>query len=196
MADTTIERLVAQEDGFSRIGNLPGRPDLGLYAGVNSWYRDQIIDKSHQSNILRHTPKDAGSRFTDREAFDTWYEKRRRLFVLANGSGDLGGIIWYGSEEPPAYMASEANHTFAIRLYEGFTGQGLSRPFMKTTLESYMRSMGREALDEFGGIWLETCDDNDAALALYPKFGFEVIAKEEERVAMVLAPDTVKAILA
>ena len=195
MSDTPeiIKPLVP--GGFSRLGELPGRQHLALYTGANSWYRDQIIAKSHEPHILKHTPKDAESRFTDIVAFDKWYAKGRKLFMLANGSGELGGIVWYGKEKAPDYLKTEANHTFAIRLYEGFMGQGLGKPFMKTTLDSYMRGLTQQDLNEFGGIWLETCDDNDAAMALYPKFGFEIMANDKERVGMVLSPESIREIL-
>jgi GNAT superfamily N-acetyltransferase len=117
--------------------------------------------------------------------------------MLANNRGDLGGVVWYGREEPPDYLsdATAANHTFAIRLYEGYHGKGLGRPFMKTTLESYINGLTALERSDVGGIWLETCDDNEAALALYEKFGFEVVGNDKERVGMVLSPESIREIL-
>jgi len=197
MTDNAIERFGRRESGFSRIGDITDRSDLSMYAGINSWYRDQLISKSNEPHILRHTPKDAESRFTDAGAFEIWYEKGRKLFLLASGSGDLGGIVWFGQEEPPEYLAgtTAANHTFAIRLYEGYHGQGLGKPFMRSALACYMNGLGRQELEGFGGIWLETCDDNDAAMALYPKFGFEIVGNDKERVGMVLSPESIREIL-
>jgi ribosomal protein S18 acetylase RimI-like enzyme len=195
MIDNPIEVVRSKESDFSRLGDFPGHSDLSIYTGVNAWYRDQVISKSHEPHILKHTPKDAESRFTNTAAFEEWYEKGRKLFLLANSSGHLGGIAWYGKETAPDYLGTGANHTFAIRLYEGFTGRGLGKPFMRATLHNYMGGLGREDIEQFGGIWLETCDDNDAAMALYPKFGFEIVGNDKERVGMVLSPESIREIL-
>lgn len=153
----------------------------------------QLINKSRQPNILRFTPNDAAKRFGDQAMLNNWLAKGREIHWLLGADDDLAGIIWYGKLPFPLQPDSEETpeYTFAIRLYDGYTGHRLSVPFMEQSLGIYARSK-QEAGEPLTGLWLETDIDNPAALAAYTKFGYREVGRDDERVTMVLDGDKLR----
>ncbi|MGH7192834.1 MAG: hypothetical protein ACREJM_04770 [Candidatus Saccharimonadales bacterium] len=147
----------------------------------------QLIKKSREPNILRFTPNDAARRFGDESMLEDWLSKGREIHWLIGEGDDLAGIIWYGKLAFPSKADSEEapEYTFAIRLYQGYTGHHLSVPFMRQSVGIYARAK-QEAGEPLTGLWLETDIDNPAALAAYTKFGYREVGRDDKRVTMVL----------
>ncbi|HVX57301.1 MAG TPA: GNAT family N-acetyltransferase [Candidatus Saccharimonadales bacterium] len=158
-----------------------------LAVGRDAGLEEQLISKSRQPNILRFTPKDAKERFGDRAMLEKWLAKGREIHWLVGNDNELAGIIWYGKARFPLdiELPELPEETFAIRIYEGYSGHGLARPFMHQSLAVHVER--RRARNEpITGIWLETDVDNPAALASYTKFGYQEVARDAKRVTMVL----------
>lgn len=157
----------------------------------------QLVDKSRQAAILEFTPKDAAERFKDIDAFHAWQAKGRTVHWLLAADNQLAGVIWYGPAPCPTDLGLEfvPDQTFAIRIYEGFTGHGLARPFMSQSLHIYMQTL-QAAAETMNGIWLETDLDNAAARAVYTKFGYQELHADDKRVMMVLSPAKIAEIVA
>ena len=167
---------------------------------ANGWSEElaiQLIEKSRQENILLHTPKDAAKRFKDQDSLRQWLTKGREVHWLLGPDQDLAGIIWYGPAEPPQPIDTNGvePETFAIRIYDGYVGKGLARPFMLQSLRVLVAE--REAQDKpVPFIWLETDIDNIPAVTSYTKLGYEEYTRDDIRVLMTLTPDKIKTIIA
>lgn len=157
----------------------------------------QLVEKSRQPNILKFTPKDASKRFGDEEMFKKWLAADREIYWLVGEDNDLAGIIWYGKKDFPLDIDTpeKPTETFAIRLYDGYSGHGLAVPAMRQTLRMHVRA-ARKRGEQPAGIWLETDDDNPAALHVYTKFGYHEVHRGEGRVAMVLPVAEIPAAIA
>lgn len=170
------------------ITNLAVGRDAGLEA--------QLIAKSRQENILKFTPKDASKRFGDAPMLEQWLAKGREIHWLLGADRDLAGIIWYGKSEFPlsdVTLPEAPEETFAIRIYDGYAGHGLARPFMKLSLKTHV-TLKKQRGEPVTGIWLQTDIDNPAAAAAYVKFGYQEVARDEKRVTMVLSSEQIQAI--
>ena len=146
----------------------------------------QLIKKSHQPHILEHTPNDAANRFTSPQALETWLQNDRRIYWLVGPKHDLAGIIWFGPKPFPLdlKLPVKPTDTFAIRLYEGYTGKGLASPFLAQAFELEAKwAMGRG--EQPPVIWGETDSDNPAALSTYFKNGFQRIHQNGKRITLV-----------
>lgn len=158
-----------------------------LAIGIDDDLVNQLIQKSQQPAILQYTPNDAKKRFGSQQMFHEWFAKGREIHWLLSEDNDLAGIIWYGKAPFPLDISlpETPTETFAIRIYEGYSGHGLARPFMKFSLQMYIKS--EESNNEkFTGIWLQTGMDNPAALSVYRKFGYQDVAADDKRVTLVL----------
>lgn len=149
----------------------------------------QLVTKSQQEHIKEFTPRDSSYRFKTIKTTNNWLAEEREVHWLIGKNNDLAGIIWYRRAEASIKDVDINMETFAIRLYEGYTGKGLARPFMKQSLEIYNK---RKVLNSkpLNLIWLETESDNFIARNLYEKFGYEVCKTENGRVTMVLPVST------
>lgn len=128
----------------------------------------QIIEKSKQERLLRTVPKDSTSRFKDLDTYKIWSSTGILFFALTDYSGDVGGLIWFAKKPNPA--VPQADTTFAIRMYDGYEGRGLAKPFM-----SVAHFMLPRLMDAGPDVWLETDTANDPARGLYKSFGYEEI---------------------
>lgn len=158
-----------------------------MFIGDDSGLEEQLIVKSRQANILKYTPKDASVRFGDQVMLTTWKTKGRTLFWLVGDNNDLAGVIWFGKSTFPLDIEGleTPTETFAIRLYEGYTGHGLAVPFMKLALKAAVE-LKQQNDQQIDGVWLQTDLTNPAAIAVYTKFGFKEVARDDARVTMVL----------
>lgn len=166
-----------------------------LTYGDSDKLQKQLIAKSQQPAILKYTPKDATSRFKDKSSLNNWLKKGREIFWLIGQNDDLAGIVWYGKSKYPlgTSQPGEPDETFAIRIYEGYSGHGLAVPFMKLSLKTLMELRQNTGF-ETNGLWLQTDIDNPAAVAVYTKFGYQEVARDDKRITMVLTKDKIREI--
>lgn len=167
-----------------------------IATGINDSLRRQLIAKSKEDHVLANTPADAAERFGNEAMLDKWLEKGRIIHWLIGPGDDLAGIIWYGKSTPPSDLPIDKgiDTTFAIRIYNGYFGKGLAKPFMKQSLrllKDYEESKGKKLL----GLWLKTTITNEAAIAVYTKFGYEEIHRNETTTYMVLPADKLTSII-
>lgn len=166
-----------------------------LAVGQDPALDEQLIRKSQESNILKYTPNDAAKRFGSIDALNKWRAKGREIHWLLGSDNDLAGIIWYGKSDFPVEMdlPEIPQETFAIRIYDGYSGHGLARPFMTLSLRVAVQ-LKQERGEKVAGIWLQTDLDNEAACAAYTKFGYQEVARDGQRITMVLPSEQILAI--
>lgn len=155
----------------------------------------QLVTKSLQPHIVEYTPNDSQKRFATVESLREWrLTKNRELHWLLGPEKDLAGIIWYGPSTFPIdiNLSEVPEETFAIRLYEGYVGNGLAKPFMKQSLRLAVEQK-REKNQMLCGIWLQTDVGNEAAVASYSKFGYQEVHRDEKRVTMIMVPSQILA---
>jgi GNAT superfamily N-acetyltransferase len=156
-------------------GNGSARP--------NTWVGHELVRKSRESHVRRHTPRDSEHRFASADAYELWSRKGRELYALVDGevAPELAAIIWYGEEAVPQEVYGEMDGrsdldralTFAIRIYDGYQGRGAAKIFMEATLIDLLRQYQRRQQD-VSAIWLETDADNGPAVASYLAFGYRI----------------------
>lgn len=161
-----------------------------IAVGSDSSLENQLIQKSLQENVVKFTPNDHIERFGNIEMLKQWQAKGRKLFWLIGPENDLAGIIWYGEAEFPHNLSLDEtpNETFAIRIYDGYTGKGLSNPFMRQSLRIYNDEKLKNG-SKAPVIWLQTDIDNVPAIKSYTKFGYTEVFRNEKRVTMVLSTE-------
>lgn len=137
-----------------------------------------IVQSSKQDHIRATTPDDELVRFTDREAFCDWFAQGKLLFALMQTSTQaLAGIGWF-SQQTNVY-AKHATHTYAHRLYEGFTGKGLSTPFA-----AVLHARAKQHIGE-GPYWLSVRRSNYAAIRTYENIGYSTTSVQGDRRIMI-----------
>lgn len=123
----------------------------------------QLIKYANNDETVKKNTSDA-KRFKDRESFENWFKKGRKIYSLVNENDDLMGISWFGPEGE--------GFTFGLRIYGEARGKGLGYGFLKETMDDYMKEEEyQRALNK--DIWLETSKDNIAAIKIYEKLGFK-----------------------
>jgi GNAT superfamily N-acetyltransferase len=143
--------------------------DLNIFAGRGLSEEDRA--RSFRPHIIQNT--DDGSRFADSSAFLEWARKGRILYCLTDEKFDLGGLIFFGKKHHDGVPKCDV--TFAIRLYEGYVGRGLAKPFMRTAHEH----VAQHYYPGLNGFWLETAVKNEPARQLYHSFGYIAVAADE-----------------
>ncbi len=137
-----------------------------------------IVQNSKQDHIRATTPDDELVRFANREAFYDWFARGKLLFALIETeSRTLAGIGWF-SQQSNAH-AKYATHTYAHRLYEGFTGKGLSTPFAAA-----LHALAREHIGA-GPYWLSVRSSNSAAIRTYENIGYSTVLEQGDRRIMI-----------
>lgn len=141
-------------------------------------YLDQLIEKSRQAHVMEYEGhEDAEGRFKNRQAFKIWAKDKRRVFYLLLDNDNIAGVIWFGKRQNPQ-IGESYELTFAIRLYEGFVGKGLSKPFMTAAhqaMEKYFPGVS---------IWLDFAHENIAAQKAYESFGYKYLKQHDGRIIM------------
>ncbi|MDD4938508.1 MAG: GNAT family N-acetyltransferase [Candidatus Shapirobacteria bacterium] len=156
--------------------------DFLIQQGILDCQIDQLINFSNtDSEIIKNTSDSI--RFKDLKAFNNWLHKGKIIYTLTDKNHNLLGIVWFGHKEAP--VKTNANFTFAIRIYPPARGQGLSFDFMKSTFNDLLKSKEESKIS---GFWLETSIDNWPAIKTYEKFGFRKISDSvnNNKVIMVL----------
>jgi ribosomal protein S18 acetylase RimI-like enzyme len=135
----------------------------------------QLVEASQQAEIRRFTPSDAQERFATILSAHEWYDaKQPTVYALAR-SAQLAGVLWFSHRPRPDL---EADHTFAVRMYDSARGKGLAEPFIQAA-ESDFRLLSQPQ-----AIWLETDMDNSRARNLYHKLGYKVVKACSARITM------------
>jgi len=188
---------------FELLPNCVDQTELnakGLYVvqGLTHSLAEQLPVRSQEPAVLDFTPNDyiredgKLGRFFDVNAAAKWISKGRFALPLITADETLIGMAWMGPEKPdpdkkePKILG--AITTFAIRLYEGATGDHNCLPYTNAVLDAH-----REAYEN-DGVWLEAWGDNPKALKPYGHAGFVEVArikgkrhgKQKERVYMTL----------
>lgn len=102
-------------------------------------------------------------------SYEAWYSKDRTPFAAVDMEGNLAALIWFGPQDPPETLG-ESNGTWdtvAFRSYRPYRGAGLMKSFSQLVFTTYRKLRPGRA------IWLQVNTDNDPAIALYGKLGFE-----------------------
>ncbi len=152
--------------------------------GILDKHIDQLIIFSQKDPVIvKHTndPK----RFKDREAFDSWRDKDKQIFVLTNNNHDLLGLVWFSKKYIFSPTYKDYGITFAIRIYPPVRGKGLSKEFAKKAIEMLKDTKFYKSAEN-KGIWLATKHSNEAARKVYGNLGFVEVASTNGRIVMVL----------
>jgi len=123
----------------------------------------QLIEYANGDEAVKKFTSDQ-KRFKDRESFENWLKKGRKIYCLVDEDDNLLGISWFGEEGE--------GFTFGLRIYGEARGKGEGYGFLKETMDDYMKEeeyMKASNKD----IWLETSKDNIAAIKIYQKCGFD-----------------------
>ena len=123
----------------------------------------QLIEYANNDESVKRFTSDP-KRFKDRESFENWLKKGRKIYCLINENTDLMGISWFGPEGE--------GFTFGIRIYGEARGKGLGYGFLKETMDDYMKEEEYQKAKN-KDFWLETSKDNIAAIKIYEKLGFK-----------------------
>jgi GNAT superfamily N-acetyltransferase len=155
--------------------------DIFVQQGILDCQTDQLIEYSYTDSEIQKFTSDK-TRFADKNSFHQWLLKGRIIYTLTDKDKNLLGIIWFGQKNPPL-EGIKANFTFAIRIYGPARGQGLSQEFMKITFKDLLINQPKSHIT---GFWLETGNDNLAAIHTYQKFGFISVFQKDGKNIMIL----------
>jgi ribosomal protein S18 acetylase RimI-like enzyme len=163
----------------------------------NTLNRFQIVHEltdEHIRQLVAYTKEDTDirtftrddSRFANEEMVKQFTE-HAALYILTNGK-NLCGIIWFSPKALPDklyikdFEKALYTTTFAIRLYGEAKGKGLAFPFME---EAFLRFQAKDTDKQH--MWLQTRAENNHAIYLYKKFGFQQVsqADDENRIIMI-----------
>ncbi len=161
--------------------------DYKIKKGITDKQISQLINYAATDEGLKYTsdPK----RFKNRESFDEFSKEILSYYTLVDDEDNLLGIIWfhdldlYLNRESP----SEYGISFAIRLYGKARGKGLALPFTEEVMADFKDSEEYKK-HPHPKFWLSVSPENEPAVALYRKLGFEdlEISKEYNKLLMTL----------
>ena len=141
-------------------------------------FNSDVVNALHrgiQDSAITEFTHDA-ERFATRESTIDWYEQSgasRRFYSLVDTA--IKGIIWFG---PSKSEHSEAESTFAIRMYASGRSKGLAGDFMEAAHEDFVTVQGG------GDTWLKVKPANLAAQSLYLKHGYEITHEAADGIIM------------
>ena len=139
-------------------------------------YIKQIVHNSRQNHILDMTPNDASSRFATATSTAQRLLYHDITLVLVDQEYDqVAGLAWFS---PQIKSDVQADVTYAHRLYEKFTGRGLSIPFAKASHAIASRLLGNVVSCVY------THAHNAPAIRTYEAVGYEPIYESNGRLRM------------
>lgn len=190
------EALYKDKDFYTKKEPIESTEILSVTQGLTESQIKQLIGYSNDDEVVGAYSSDP-RRFKDREAFDKWLSKGRSIYALNDKDGSLLGIVWFGKAAfPDNKLRKEFENidkdyysiTFALRMYEGARGKGLAKKLTASAFTAYLRS---DDYKQAGGqgIWLETSQENTAAVKTYETLFTQVSDPDEHgRIVMILDP--------
>ena len=169
---------------MNSLTNVDSNPKFKLPEGVtvmsgwNEWVMNGLVSRSREPEMQKWVPRDFSERFADFESAKKWGNRDEHIVYSLVIDEELAGIVWFTRYDEPKY--ENADFTFAIRMYEKSRGKGLSSLFAGTAIADLEKSHGYT-----GKIWLETDTDNEIALKLYSRLGFERVSEHGKRVVLI-----------
>lgn len=186
-----------QETDFYTSQEAP-TDDLGLLSireGLSEKHIEQLVTFANTDSAIAEQTSDP-KRFKDHEAYNKWLEKERSIYSLTDNEGNLLGIVWFGrSSFPDVKLRQEFTNldpstyrvTFALRVFDQARGKNIAKKLTAAAITAYLSSAEYKATG--GGIWLETSENNVAAVKTYhPLFTQVSDADDKGRIVMVLDP--------
>jgi len=155
--------------------------NLKISEGLISSQIQDLIYYSHNDELIKRTTTDK-ERFRDEETVNTWL-KNRKIYTLVDTSSKLFGIIWFGEKEmpdtdyPKEFNPKQYEITFGIRIYEGARGKGFSNKLFEEGYSLFKQTEDYKNVEN-KKIWLSTNIDNQIAISLYKKLGFEEVLRD------------------
>jgi hypothetical protein len=152
-------------------------PAFRIEQGLRPEIIGQLVRRSREPEILKYGPSDAAEMFKNEEAVREWLGGNPDTYVLTPRK-NLAGMAWFAQKEYPLHPPGTdpeilPRHTFEIRMYEGYAGRGLAKPFMHDTLVDYMQTLFLSGqVNQVRGLWISVDADNPKALKLASDFGY------------------------
>lgn len=135
--------------------------EFKIFRGFDETVAKQVVDQSTQPSIRAMTPRDPSERFPDVDAAMEWYHSSPdRIFYSLGYRAHLAGIIWFSKS-----TFQDAERTFAIRVYEPFSGHGLGTTFGQAAHEDLVHEYS-------GSLWADFHVDNIASQTVARKLGY------------------------
>ena len=160
-----------------------GREGLTVSEGWSLEVGRALMEGARQPHVMDKTPRDALERFPTMRRAKEWFrdeEKQPLLYSIADSA--IGGAIWFSKQTTEK---TDAEWTFAIRMYEGLSGRGFAGRFLDAAHEDL-----RELTGYKGNVWLTTSSvDNDPAITLYLNHGYRIINHTDNRFKMIRSLD-------
>lgn len=138
--------------------------------GLTDSQINQLIDYSQTDTDVKKYTGDF-DRFKDRISFDQFSSQVIEYYALVDNQDNLFGIIWFDNFAYPLSGYEDYKISYAIRLYAGARGKGLSGPFTKACLEDFDQK----------NIWLSVYANNQKAISAYESVGFKKVDFWEEK---------------
>lgn len=139
-------------------------------------FQEQLVAKSKEKEIIKQCPEDSLRRFHNYESIQKWSREVGTVVLgFHTQSNDVAGIVFFREKEHPL---ATPQTTFAIRIYEGFSGRGLAKKYMDASHQWAFRQMEETSamapwMSGTRGIWLSVKPDNIRALSAYNSFGYK-----------------------
>ncbi len=136
--------------------------------GITKNQVQELLSFTKTDSLIRKFTHDA-KRFKNLESFEKWL-LGKYIYTLSDKNGKLLGVAWFSAKANP--QAIEFPFTFAIRIYPPARGLGFSEKLMRAAFEKFMKS-DTYLKSQKKGFWLATRKNNEFAIRLYEKFGFQ-----------------------
>ena len=164
--------MFSPNDRLSNVRDLDG---FSVYRGWSETLAAELVAHSSDPVILAATPRDFNERFSSLATANAWHKEKQPIVYSLAKAAELAGFIWYRQGE---HTGTDADYTFAIRMYESARGKRLAEPFARATEHDFRQQF------EPKGIWLETDPNNSAARNLYRNLGYTVVGAANATITM------------
>lgn len=122
-------------------------------------------------------------RFADSRAVLTWADDRFLVILVPkNDPEKVAALIWF-SQKTASFAVSRFNTTMGVRVYPPYRGKGLALDFCQ---QAFQQALQKKFLTSDQAIWLRVHGENEAAIVLYKKLGFQELLREGSQVFMIL----------